>query len=164
MEPIITSIVAVLGEYALDKGGEFLEEVGPKALDTAKEIFTTVLDRLRKDPKSEVVAEEFKEDPATYEKPLEKKLAQEFEADAEFATQLQVLLEQYEQAAKDHAESTGRVYQATVSGSGAVAHDGGVAAGPRGVAVGGNVQGGVTISGVRLDEIPFGNGEPDLDV
>jgi hypothetical protein len=39
-----------------------------------------------------------------------------------------------------------RVYQATVSGSGAIAQDGSVAAGAGGIAIGGDVQGGVRIS------------------
>jgi hypothetical protein len=152
MDPLITPIVVILGKYALDKGGEFAKEVGPKALETAKEMFTTVLDRLRKDPKSEVVAEEFKEDPETYEKPMEKQVGKEMEADPEFAAQLQALLAQYEQAAQEHAATTGRVYQATVSGSGAVAQDDSVAAGARGVAVGRDVHGGVHLSGRKPDD------------
>ena len=152
MDPFITPIVVILGKYALDKGAELGKEIGPQALETAKEMFTTVLDRLRKGPKGEVVADGFKEDPETYEKPVEKELAKEVEADPAFAAQLQVLLEQYEQAAKDYAESTGRVYQATVSGSGAVAQDHSVAAGAGGVAIGGDVQGGVRIPGRKPDD------------
>jgi hypothetical protein len=109
-------------------------------------MFTAVLDRLRKEPKGEVLAEGFEEDPQTYEKPVEKELEKEMLADPEFAAQLQALLEQYEEAAKEHAEATGRVYQATVSGSGAVAQDGSVAAGAGGVAVGRDVHGGVHVS------------------
>ena len=39
-----------------------------------------------------------------------------------------------------------RVYRATVNGSGAIAQDGSVAAGAGGIAIGGDVQGGVQIS------------------
>jgi len=151
MDPLITPIVVILGKYALDKGLELGKEIGPTALETAKEMFTTVLDRLRKGPKGDI-AEGFKEDPETYEKPVEKELAKEVEADPAFAAQLQALLEQYEEAAKGYAESTGRVYQATVSGSGAVAQDHGVAAGAGGVAVRGDVHGGVRIGGSREED------------
>jgi hypothetical protein len=145
MEPLTASIVVILGKYALDKGVELGKEVGPKALEKAKEMFSTVFDHLRKDPKGELVAEGFKEDPATYEKPVEKVLAKEMEADPKFAAQLQALLDQYEQAAKEYAESSGRVYQVTVKGSGAVAMDHGVAAGAGGVAVGRDLNVGPTL-------------------
>jgi hypothetical protein len=83
---------------------------------------------------------------------VEKELAKEVEADPEFAAQLQALLDQYEQASKEYAESTGRVYQATVSGSGAVAQDHSVAAGAGGVAIGRDVHGGVHIPGRKPDD------------
>ena len=146
MDPLTASVVVVLGKYALDKGLELGKEVGPKALDTAKEMFSTVLDRLRKNPKGEVVAEGFEEDPGTYEKPVEKELEKEIEADPDFAAQLQALLDKYEEAAKEHAAATGKVYQATLKGSGAIAQDGSVAAGAGGVAVGRDLRGGVRIS------------------
>ena len=59
MEPLTATIIVVLGKYALDKGLELGKEVGPKALETAKEMFTTVLDRLRKDPTGKVVADQY---------------------------------------------------------------------------------------------------------
>ena len=45
MDPITTSIVMVLGKYALDKGGELAQEVGPQALEAAKEMFSLALNR-----------------------------------------------------------------------------------------------------------------------
>ncbi len=36
----------ILGKYALDKGAELAQEVGPKALDTAREMFIATLDYL----------------------------------------------------------------------------------------------------------------------
>ena len=143
MEPLAASIIIILGKYALDKGLELGKEVGPKALDTAKEIFTTVLHRLRKEPKGAVLAEGFEEDPETYQKPVEKELEKEVAADPDFAAQLQALMEQYEQAAKEHAAATGKVYQATLTGSGAIAQDHSVAAGRGGVAVGRDVHGSI---------------------
>lgn len=148
MDPITISIVIILGKYALDKGVELGKEVGPKALETAKEMFTLVLDHLRRDPKGEVIAGEFEQDPQTYQKPVEKALAEATQADADLATKLEALLEKYEAAAMEHAATTGTRYQATLIGSGAIAQGpGAVAAGAGGVAVGGNVKGGVHTSG-----------------
>jgi len=149
MDPITSSIVIILGKYALDKGGELVKEVGPKALEMAKEMFTVALDRLRRNSKGEVIAGEFEQDPETYQKPVEKALDAEVQADTDFAAQLKALLEQYEEAAQEHAAATGTAYQATVRGRGAIAQDRSVAAGEGGIAVGGDVQGGVRISGRR---------------
>jgi len=145
MDPLVASIVVILGKYALDKGEELGKEVGPKALDKAKEMFEVVLDRIGK--KKPETAAEYPQDPETYEKPLASAVEAEVHADSEFAAQLQALLEQYDQAAKEHARTTGQVYQATVSGSGAAAQGRSVAAGAGGVAVGRDVHGGVHTSG-----------------
>ena len=150
MDPLTASIAIILGKYALDKGLELGKEVGPKALDTARDIFTAVLDRLRQNPKGEVVAEGFEEDPETYEKPVEKELDKEVEADAEFKAQLEALLARFEEQARAHAAAAGRAYQATVTGSGAVAQDGSAAAGAGGIAVGGKVSGSITSAPIRI--------------
>ena len=153
MQSFAASIVAILGKYALDKGLELDKEVGPKALDTAKEIFTTVLDRLRKNPKGEVLAEGFEEDPEVCQKPVEKELEKEVAADPDLAAQLQALMDKYEEAAKEYAGATGRIYQATLTGNRAIAQGpGAVAAGAGGVAVGGGVQGSIRTSGPHPQE------------
>jgi hypothetical protein len=150
VDPITISIVIILGKYALDKGVELGKEVGPTALEKAKEMFTLVLDHLRRDPKGEVIAGEFEQDPQTYQKPLEKALAAATQADPDLAAQLKALLAQYEQAAREHAAAMGTSYQAIVTGSGAIAQGpGAVAAGAGGVAVGRDVKGGVHISGPK---------------
>jgi hypothetical protein len=146
MDPIITPIVLILGKYALDKGVELGKEVGPKALETAREMFGLTLDHLRKNPKGEVIASEFEKDPDTYQKPMEKVLAETAQADPDFVAQLKDLLAKYEEAAKEHAAATGTTYQATLKGSGAIAQGGSVAAGAGGVAVGGDVKGGIHLS------------------
>lgn len=151
MEPLTASIIAILGKYALDKGLELGKEVGPKALETAKEMFQIVLERIGK--KKPETAAEFPKDPDAYEKPLANAVDAEVQADPDFAAQLQALLQQYEEAAKEHATSTGTEYGATAKGSGAIAQDHSVAAGAGGVAVGRDVHGGIRIGGsLKEDE------------
>jgi hypothetical protein len=148
MDPVITPIVLILGKYALDKGVELGKEVGPKALETAREMFGLTLDHLRKNPKGEVIASEFEKDPDTYQKPMEKVLAETAQADMDFVAQLKDLLAKYEEAAREHTAAMGTTYQATLKGSGAIAQgEGAVAAGERGVAVGRNVTGSTIITG-----------------
>jgi hypothetical protein len=142
MDPFITPIALILGKYAIDKGAKLVEEVGPKALETAKEMFALALDRLRKDPKGEVIAGEFEKDPETYQKPVEKALDETARADPEFAAQLKELLAKFEEAAKAHAAATGTTYQVTHTGSGGLAvGPGAIAAGERGVVAGRDMRG-----------------------
>jgi predicted DsbA family dithiol-disulfide isomerase len=136
----------ILGKYALDKGVELGKEVGPKALDTAKDIFTIALDHLRQNPKTEVIVEEFEQDPESAQQLLQKKLAETLQSDPDFAASLKTMLEQYEQAAKEHAVATGTTYQALVSNSTAAIGAGAAAASKGSAAVSGNVEGGIHIS------------------
>jgi hypothetical protein len=153
MDPITTSVVIILGKYALDKGVELGKEVGPKALGTAKEMFALVLDHLRRDPKGEVIAGEFEQDPEAYQKPVEKELAEATQADPDLAARLKALLEEYKAAAKEHAATTGTSYQATLCGSGAIAQGtGAVAAGEGGVTVGRDVHGGICVGREERDK------------
>jgi hypothetical protein len=143
MDPMITPIVVILGKYALNKGAELAKEVGPKALETAKTMFQTVLERVgQKKPET---AAEFPNDPEAYQKPLEKALEAEVQTDPDLAAQLKALLQEYEEAAQAHAAAMGQTYQATVKGSGAVAQDHSVAAGEGGFAIKGDVHGGITV-------------------
>jgi lipopolysaccharide biosynthesis regulator YciM len=140
-----------LGKYALDKGAELGKEVGPKALETAREMFESALDRLRRDPKGEVIAGEFEQDPETYQKPVEKALTAEVQNAPVFAEQLKTLLARYEEEAETYAAAQGRMYKATVKGSGAIAQDHSVGAGAGGVAVGGDVHGSITAGAQDTD-------------
>ncbi len=139
MDPIITPIVIILGKYALDKGVELGKEVGPKALETAKEMFQAVLERVgQKRPET---AAEFPQDPETYQKPLEKALEAETQADPDFAAQLKALFERYEQAAQGHAAATGTTYQVQANDSVVAVGPGAKAVGERGVIAKGDVHG-----------------------
>ncbi|MEA3309411.1 MAG: hypothetical protein U9Q70_07860, partial [Chloroflexota bacterium] len=115
-----------------------------KALDTVKEMFGMVLARVRQEPRSAVIADEFEEDPATYEKPLAKKIEAAADNDADFAQELQVLYERFQAQLEEHTGQTGTTYSAHLEGSGAIAQgEGSTAAGAGGVAIGGSVGGDV---------------------
>ncbi len=146
MDPITVTVVTILGKYALDKGVELGKAVGPKALDTAKEMFGMVLERVRKvDPRGEVIAEEFEADPETYEKPLAKKVEAVVEDYPDFAAELKARLEEYKEATREYAAQTGQSYEALLEGSGAIAQGpGATAAGAGGLAIGGSVGGSVS--------------------
>ena len=139
MDPLTAGILVVLGKYAIDKGAVLIREVGPAAAAKAGELFEKALNYLRGKPDGEFVADGFKKDPETYEKPVAKELEAAVQADPEFAAQLKKLLAGYEEAAKAYA---GDSYQATLTGSGAIAQGAGArAAGERAVQVGGNAGG-----------------------
>lgn len=139
MEPWITPIVIILGKYALDKGAELGKEVGPKALDTAREMFGMILERIgRTKPET---AQEFPADPDTYRKPLEKALAEAAAADPAFADRLRALLAEYEGAAREHGAPAGGVRVEVRDDGVAAVGDGAVAGGV--VAVGGDVTGSI---------------------
>jgi hypothetical protein len=150
MGPFVTPIVLILGKYALDKGVELGKEVGPKALETAKEMFGMVLQRVKQvDPRT---AQKYPENPKGYTAPMTDALSEILQAEPDFAAKLKELLTKYDTAAKEHATATGKSYQAILTGSGAVAQDGSVAAGAGGVAVGGNVEGGIRLGGRQPDK------------
>jgi hypothetical protein len=159
MDALSASIVTILGKYALDKGVELGKEVGPKALDTAKEMFTVALDHLRGNPDGEVIARKFEQKPQAYEKSLEDELGEAVQTDPEFASKLQKLLAQYDAAAKEHAKAAGTTYNAALNGSGAIAQgDGATALGAGALNIGGNVQGGIIVTG---DNNTVGRGDKE---
>ena len=135
MEPITAGILVVLGKYALDKGVELGKEVGPKALETAKEMFALALEKLRSRPNGEVIAQNFEQDPETWQKPAEKELDQAMAEDKEFREKMEAKAKQYDEAAKAHAESVGSSYT-SIS-----------VLGERNVTVGGSVSGSTIITG-----------------
>ena len=151
MDPLTMSVVVILGKYALDKGLELGREVGPQALQVAKEMLELVLNRVGK--KRPETAAEFPKDPETYEKPMQSALEAEVGADQDFAAELRDLLAQYEQLAAAHGGVAGTAYRATLHGDGAIAQGpGAVAAGKGGIAVGRDVQGGIHVGSGAKEE------------
>jgi hypothetical protein len=154
MDPITISVVTILGKYALDKGVELGKAVGPKALDTVKEMFGMVLARVRQEPHGEVIADEFEEDPETYEKPLAKKVEAAADDDTDFAQQLKALYERFQAQFKTHMGKTGETYSAYLEGDGAIAQGANAIAGGKGAIVihgHGNIMGNGSSSKVHLD-------------
>jgi hypothetical protein len=121
MDTITIAVVTILSKYAPDKGVALGKAVGPRALDTAQEMFGMVLERVRKDPRGAVIADEFEADPQTFEKPLAKKVAAVVAADPDVAADLKGRLEAYEKAAQAHAAQTGQHTTAHLEGDGATA-------------------------------------------
>jgi len=116
MDPITTSIVIILGKYALDKGVELGKEVGPTALEKAKEMFGMVLEHVK--GVAPRTAQKFPENPEGYKAPLTDALDEAVQADADLAAKLKALLEEYEAAAKEHAAAMGTRYQAILTAPG----------------------------------------------
>ncbi len=113
--------VWILTKCAFDQGLALGREIGPQASKTAQEIFNLSMDHLRHTPKGELIAAEFEQDPATYEKPVEKELGQLIQVDSDFTAQLKTLLEQFQQALKVHNAASSTTYRAAQSGSGLIA-------------------------------------------
>jgi hypothetical protein len=130
----------------VDAGAKLAQEVGPAAAKKAAELAKVALDHLRKKPEGKMVADNFEEKPAVWQKPLEVELETAVQADPNFKAQLAALLGQYETATVS--------YQATLTGSGAIAQGpGATALGERAVQVGGNVGGSI----VTGDQITTGD-------
>ena len=135
-DPITAAVVTILGKYVIDKGVGLAKEVGPAAVAKAADLAKAAFARLRREPKGQVLADGFEEDPETYQKPLEKELEAAVQADPGFAAELRALLDGYEEAAGG--------YRATLTGSGAIVQGPGArAVGERGVMVEGDVAGNI---------------------
>ena len=155
--------VWLVSKYAFDQGVALGRELGPQALAPAQEIFTLSMDRLRQTPKGELIAAEFEQDPATYEKPVEKELNELIQADEAFAKQLEALLAQLHHALAAH-NAGGPTYQAKLSGSGQIVQGKGatgIQQGDRGQLIIGGSIGGDLIGpgGTKQDDEPHKRGE-----
>ena len=139
VDPLIMVVVDILGKYAIDKGASLLKEVGQSAVKAAAKLFEQVMSRLKADPAEAKNAERFEKNPEAFQAAIEAAVAERVKNDPAFAVQLAALWKDYERARHMDASSTN-------VGSGAAALDGGVAAGEGGMAVAGNIQGGVTLN------------------
>lgn len=138
IDPLTMVVVDILGKYVIDKGATLLKEVGQSAAQAASLLFEKVVARLKADPAEARNAERFEQNPEGYRTPVAEALAEKVKNDSDFAAQLAALLEDYKKAMIAIDTSNINI--------GAAATQGSAAAGERGVAVVGNVQGGISIS------------------
>lgn len=128
-DPLTLTVVTILGKYAIDAGATLARQAGPAAASKAGQLFKAALDQLRQKPEGQVIAAGFESKPEVYAKPLEDQLETATQADPAFKEQLAALLAGYQ------AESA--TFQATLTGSGAIAQGpGATAVGQRGANVG----------------------------
>jgi hypothetical protein len=136
MDPVTisTAVVAFLSPYLVEGGKAVAKKAG-------EALWSAMQKRFAGKPVPETALKDLKDDPEDPDNQaaLRKELRKELKADAKFLAQIAKLLED----AKAEAQAAG--VQVTVRGSGAAAvGNGAVAAGARGVAVSGNVGGGIS--------------------
>ena len=138
IDPLTMIVVDILGKYVVDKGATLLKETGHSAAQAASQLFEKAMARLKADPAEARNAERFEQNPEGYRTPVAEAIAEKVKNDSDFAAQLTALLEDYKKA----------IITVDTSNVNAdiVAMQGGVAAGDGGVAVVGNVKGGISVS------------------
>ena len=153
MDPLTLAITAsgYLTPYLLKAGEKAAEEVGKKLPDLVGSLWNAITARFKGKPAAEEAVKDFAAQPddqlnqAAFAKELRKVL----EAEPTFAPELARLLESAQRKGGDIIIMTG---------SGAMATTDGVAAGAGGVAIVGNVHGGITLGEARVpkEAIPYG--------
>jgi len=131
-------VVDILGKYVIDKGATLLKETGHSAAQAASQLFEKAMARLKADPAEARNAERFEQNPEGYRTPVAEAIAEKVKNDSDFAAQLTALLEDYKKAIITVDTSNVNTNVSATQGS--------AAAGKGGVAVAGNVQGGISIS------------------
>jgi hypothetical protein len=136
-------VVDVLGKYIVDQGATLVKEAGQAAAKAASQLCELVLTRLKADPANAGNIQRFEKNPEGYRTPVADAIAEKATSDPAFAAQLTALIAEYQKAASLSAPSN---INARSSG---VATQGGIATGEGGVAVAGNVGGGITITNTQ---------------
>jgi hypothetical protein len=137
-------VVAALAPYLVKAGSKVSEKAGEKAFDQVGKLWTFIVTKLRDRPSVDEAVTNFAAHPADedaqaiFQIQLKRSLAES----PLLAYQLQDLLTAVTGDAIRSNESSSLVH----GGSGAIASDGGVAAGAGGLAIGGNVGGNAQIT------------------
>ena len=138
IDPLTILVVDILGKYVVDKGATLVKEAGQSAAQAASQLFGKAMARLKADPAEARNAERFEQNPEGYRIPVAEAIAEKVKNDSDFAAQLTALLEDYKKAIITVDTSNVNTNVSATQGS--------AAAGKGGVAVVGNVQGGISIS------------------
>jgi hypothetical protein len=138
---LTSSVLVVLGQYALKQGTEIVTQVSKEGIILATELLERVRShfKARAGEKAQKALANYRADPEDYQAVFEKYLKQELETNEAFRQEMTTFLERFQAAVPETEISV------VVSGSGAAATQGGVAAGEGGVAVKGDVEGGIHI-------------------
>ena len=136
MEPIsvlATTIVAILVPYFHEAGKAFASKAGEAAWEKCEAIYQAIKTKFQSKASAQEALDDLKTTPEDEDSQaaLRKELKKLLTTDSKFHDDLQKLVLE--------AKQIGIV----VSGSGAVATSGGTAAGENGIAIGGNIEGGV---------------------
>ena len=141
IDPLTMVVVDILGKYVVDKGATLVKEAGQSAVQAATKLFEQVMARLKADPTEARNAERFAQNPEGYKTPVAEAVAEKVKNDPGFAAQLAALLADYKKAII--------IVETSKVNMGVVATQGSAAAGEGGVALVGNVKGGISLSNQR---------------
>lgn len=140
MDPITlaTTAVGFLSPYLVKSGEKAAEELGKKLPDLASRVWNAVTAKFKGKPAAEEAVKDMaaRPDDADNQAAFRKELRKLLEADPQLASELERLLTSGQRGGGDIISNTG---------SGAITTRGGVAAGGGGVAIQGDVQGGVSL-------------------
>lgn len=109
MDPLVTAVATVIGNFALDEGSKIVSSFGKAAGDVAQRLYKTVMDKLGADPAEARTVDRYQRDPDGYRAPLTDALADAVKADLEFADALRGLIAEYQAAAPSAGVSMGDV-------------------------------------------------------
>jgi len=110
MDPVVASVIAILGKYVIDKGIELAKEIGPKAVEVTEKLFQKVAERFSQNPADSKNLERFEKKPEDYKAPVADAL-KEYLRDPAFAAEIERLLAQYQAAAPAAAPGTTTITQ-----------------------------------------------------
>ncbi len=151
IDALAVLVVEILGKYIVDEGATLVKEVGEFAAQAASQLAEFVMRRLKDDPTHARNAAHFEKNPDGYQIPMADAIAEKAESDPNFAAQLSTFLVEYKKAASQSAFSPN-------VRSNVMATRGGVAVGEGGVAVAGDVKGGIHIRNTQSSYPSEGGG------
>ncbi len=151
---LLASIVTALGAYVAEDAKVFADKVGHKAYAKCKTLALTMFDRLRGNPKHDMILDEFQKEPDVWQGPLKKMLEKACEQNVELREEFGGLFEAYDQEKQ--------AFTATVHGDhGLVAQGENIKQAPNGIAAD-NIKtgGGDVVVGTKIVHMHAGPDSP----